>query len=263
MMPVLRFSGPASVVNGRLVKAATFERRSRLPISAACVVANTVREILAAILARPVNVALCEPVIPSAQAWSVLIDGATIFRARGHLSDGAFIVRPADAVALTSGIFREECAIEARALSAIEADVLQRAIASLGKALGSVCGLSEDCAVTRCTELSGYCTYFELLFDAPFQAALGVALSRDPVERISRKLDCAHLLDVEVHVAAQFASGSITAETLLGMKPGTLLRMDTKLSGGAVLTVADGTVYHGECGALDRRNVFLVQKTAA
>ncbi len=263
MMPVLRFGGPASVTHGRLVRPATFERRSRLPISAACVVANTVREILTTILERPVNVVLCEPVIPSAQAWPVLIDGAAIFRARGRLADGAFIVRPTDAVALTSGIFREEGEVRTRALSTIEADVLQRAMASLGKALGSVCGLSDECAVTRCTELSGYCTYFELLFDAPFQAALGVALSRDPAEQISQTLDCSHLLDAEVHVAAEFASGSIAAETLLDMKPGTILRMDTNLSGGAMLTVGGAAVYQGECGVIEWRNVFLSHKAAA
>lgn len=194
MIPVLGFSDHASVVNGRSVRHAIFERRSRLPISAVCVVANAVREILSALLTRPVHVAVCEPIIPDPQTWPLLTGGAAMFRARGQLGDGAFVLRQKDAVALTSGIFCEENVVEARTLSAIEGDVLQRAMASLGKALASVCGLLDECTLTRCSEISGYTTYFELLFDAPFEATLGVALSQEPIERISQTIDSSHLL---------------------------------------------------------------------
>jgi len=258
VIPVLRFSDPPVGVHGRAVRLGSFERRSRLPIAAVCVVANTVREILSALLARPVSVALCEPVIPAPETWPLLTAGAAMFRARGRLTDGAFILRPKDAVGLTAGIFGEECDAQARALSAIEADVLQRAMASLAKALASVCGLRDEYAITRCAELSGYSTYFELVFETPFQATLGVALCQDPVERISRTLDSSHLLEVEVEAAARFAVGSITMDTLMDLKAGSLLPFDTRLGASGTLTVAGGAVTAGECGVIDRRNVFLV-----
>ena len=259
MIPVLGFSDQARQANGRSIRPAIFERRSRLPVSAACVVGNAVREILSALLGRPVNVAVCEPVIPAPQAWPLLTGGAAMFRARGQLSDGAFIVRQKDALALVSGIFCEDDAIETRTLSAIEGDVLQRAMASLAKALVSVCGLHDECTLARCSELSGYTTYFELFFDAPFEATLGVALSQEPVERISAMFDPSHLLDAEVEVSAQFATGAVTAGTLLELQPGALLPMDTKLGNCAMLTVHGAPISQGQCGVLEQRNAFLVQ----
>ncbi|MDQ6826640.1 MAG: FliM/FliN family flagellar motor C-terminal domain-containing protein, partial [Candidatus Eremiobacteraeota bacterium] len=125
-----------------------------------------------------------------------------------------------------------------------------------------VCGLRDGSAPTRCSELCDYTTYFEVVFESPFQAVLGIALSRDPVERTSRTLAFSDLLDVEIEVAAQFCRGSMTSDALLRLQPGTLVPTNTKVGSLGYLTVGGAAVAQGDCGSIEQRNAFIFAKTS-
>ena len=96
MIAALAFS-PPRLVGTRLIRDVSFVPRSTLPLSAACLVANGVRETLSRLLATELEVDLSEPAMPGSAERRVLLAGATILRVRGRLCDGFVIVRPADA----------------------------------------------------------------------------------------------------------------------------------------------------------------------
>ena len=96
-MTVMGFEPHANVINGRRVRASRFEKRSLLPVSAACVVANGVRQTLGELLGATVAVRLLEPVLPAREAWSQICAGAIVFAISGESSDAALVLRADDA----------------------------------------------------------------------------------------------------------------------------------------------------------------------
>jgi hypothetical protein len=92
-MMVLGFARRGEYVGGRYVRRAVLEPRSLLPVSAACLVANGVRERLAEILATDVSLRLLEPRLPDPDAWHAIARDATCYRVRGPLADAAVVLR--------------------------------------------------------------------------------------------------------------------------------------------------------------------------
>ncbi|MDP9016727.1 MAG: FliM/FliN family flagellar motor C-terminal domain-containing protein [Candidatus Eremiobacteraeota bacterium] len=257
MIASLTFNRAVEIHAGRRLRTALFERRPSLPVSAACVVANGVREALRMALGGGVGVRLLEPVIPNPQAWALITADARLYRVRGPLSDGAMIIRPADGLALVSAFFGERLGGR-RELSAIEEEVLGRAVRSIAATLAPVCGAADQLRVERISEQSGFLTYFELLIEGPVDARIGIALARDPAPAPQACLRIDALLEVELEITAEFAAGSIEAGELLALKPDTTLRMETKVGAPATLKLAGRIVASGECGALGERNAFVV-----
>ena len=130
MIALLTF-GAARFAGGRAVRDATFEARSTLPLSAACLVANGVREALARSLARDIDVELLEPSLPNAAQRRVLLADAIVYRVRGRICDGFVIVRGADARRLVALAFGESERPEHDALSEIERATLERIVGGL------------------------------------------------------------------------------------------------------------------------------------
>ena len=159
----------------RRVRTIKFERRSSLPVSAACVVASAVRETLGALLATPVSLRLLEPRIPDPHAWNVISSGAQLFGVRGALCDAAFVLRPKDAVALATAAFGEN-APDVRRLSAVEQEVLIRALRGIAGSLAPVCGRDLS-PLERILDIRGYVTYFELIVERPMAMRMGVFMS--------------------------------------------------------------------------------------
>ena len=256
-MMTLAFARNPEIVHGHRVRRACFERRSMLPVSAACVVANGVRETLSALLATPVNLRLFQPVIPDAAAWAAIAREAKLYRVRGSMTDAVFVLRPADALALAAAAFGEAVP-QMRALSPLENEVVSRAMRSLSGSVAAVCG-REAAAVEPILDIAGYVTYFELVMERPVAARLGVALSRDPVSRGSGTLRIEDLQDVEIELSAEFAAGQVPAAAFLDLRPGRLVPMMTKI-GTPGLLKAGGIVFaNGECGTLKERNALIVR----
>ena len=257
MIQCLAFERTGRAYGNRIVRAAKLERRSALPVSAACVVANGVRETLSTLLRQPVTVRLLEPVVPDADAWALITCNALLYRVRGPLNDAMLILRPSDALALTGAVFGERSQ-ELRPLSAIEEQVLARAVRSLASMLAPVCGAAETLVAERCDERAGLLSYFELLVDGPVAVRIGVALSRDPAQAVRSALRIEDLAEVEIELTAEFAAGEIEAGNLLLLQPNATLRMDTKVGAPAALKVAGRTLARGECGALGEHSAFVV-----
>jgi flagellar motor switch/type III secretory pathway protein FliN len=255
-MMSLTFARNAEIVHGRRVRRACFQRRSTLPVSAACVVANAVRETLSALLATPVSVRLFEPVIPDGAAWAAIAGDAELYRVRGSVADAVFVLRSRDALAVSAAAFGESAA-EERALSPVEREVLLRAVRALSGTLAAVCG-REPSQPERILDISGYVTYFELLVERPVTARIGVALSRDPAAKGGGTLRIEQLLDVEIELSAQFASGIIPAAAFLDLREGMLVPMMTKIGKPGLLTAGGTALARGECGTLRERNALIV-----
>lgn len=240
----------------RFVRPIRFERRSSLPVSAACIVANGVRETLSALLAAPVSLRLLEPVIPDPRAWDAICAGAQIFGVRGPVCDAAFVLRAPDAAALASSAFGEDAGA-VRTLSAVEQEVVLRALRGIAGSLAPVCG-REMTPLERILDIRGYATYFELLVERPAAIRLGVALSRDPVSRGGATLSLQDLDPVEVEVRAQFAAGTLSAAEFLDLRPGSIVPMTTRIGEPGLLKIDGALLARGECGALGNRNAIVV-----
>jgi flagellar motor switch/type III secretory pathway protein FliN len=240
----------------KTVRPICFQRRSALPVSAACVVANGVRETLGALLATPVSLRLLEPAIPDSQAWNAISAGAQFFRVRGSVCDAAFVLRPADATALATAAFGEE-ASGARQLSAVEQEVMMRALRGIAGSLAAVCG-RDVTPLERILDIRGYVTYFELLVERPAALRIGVALSRDPAVRAAATLRVEDLGHVEIDVSAQFATGTISAAAFLGLRPGTVVPMKTRVGQHGVLKIGGTVIARGECGARGERSAIAI-----
>lgn len=255
-LPVLAFERTSEIVDGKRVRRSRFERRSSLPVSAACLVANSIRETLGALLATPVSLRLLEPVIPDAQAWQAIAAGAQLFALRGPVCDAAFVLRPRDALALAGSAFGEH-EDAARQLSAVEQEVLVRALRGIAGSLAPVCG-RELLPLERILDIRGFVTYFELIVERPAKARIGVALSRDPAARGSATLRLEDLLDVEVEVCVQFAYGTLPAAGFLDLRPGSNVPMKTRVGDPGLLKAGAAVLARGECGAVGARNAMIV-----
>jgi flagellar motor switch/type III secretory pathway protein FliN len=255
-MLVLAFERKSEDCNGKRVRRACFERRSSLPVTAACVVANGVRETLGALLATPVSLRLLEPVIPDPAAWGAICASAQLFGVRGPLCDAAFVVRRQDALALASSAFGEP-ADSPRQLSAVEQEVLVRALRGVAGALTPVCG-RELSPLERILDIRGYVTYFELLVERPVQARIGIALSRDPAAGGAATLRVEDLLDVQIELSVEFARGSLPAAAFLDLRPGAHVPMTTRIGEPGRLKLGGAVLAHGECGAMGERNAMIV-----
>lgn len=243
-------------MRNRRLRRVRFQRRSCLPVSAACVVANGVRETLSALLGAPVSLRLLAPLVPDSQGWSAICAGALIFGVRGPVCDAAFVLRPQDALALATSAFGED-PIGPRALSAVEQEVLARALRGIAGSLAPICG-HQLSPLERILDIGGYVTYFELLLERPAAVRIGVALSRDPVSGTCGGLRLEDLGSVEIEVCAEFASGTLSAAEFLDLRPGTIVPMKTRVGEPGLLKIGGAVLARVECGAIGERNAIVV-----
>lgn len=256
-MRTLTFEPVASVEGGRRVRRARFEERSVLPMSAACLTANGVREHLAQIFGVPIALRLIAPVIPDRRAWQTLASQAHVYAVRGSVSEAAFVVRPDDALALAAGLFQEEGGHAGRSLSRLESEVLERALRRLAGALTPVCG-TEPSRLERILDIRGFTTYFELLVSDPVRARIGVALSREPQANPIAQLRIEDLADVEIELTVELARGSIPAAHFLALGPASEVPMMTKMADPGLLKLGSAVLARGQCGVAGSRCAMML-----
>lgn len=233
-----------------------FERRSLLPVSAACLVANAARETLASLFNAPVLLRLTQPVVPGGDAWTAIARDALLVRVHGSVCEAAFVLRPRDALALSAAAFGEEPG-NPRELSPVEREVVFRALGALSGALGALCG--RDAAQPEpILDIRGYVTYFELLVEQPVLFRLGIAVGPCPLPRGGATVRIQDLLDVEVEVGVQFAGGMLAAGSFLNLGPGANVPMKTRRGEPGLLVSGGFVLARGECGVLGERNAMIV-----
>ncbi len=214
-MKHLAFSGDERV------GAARFEERSLLPVPAACVVANAVRERLTSLVGKDVDLRLWPPAIPRREAWSAIFEGARLYVLRGANGDAALVLRPHDACALAALLYGETEALrEVRALSPLELEITRRAVAAVAGALAPVCGdVRPDFASSDVDAV----TYFELHVLEPMAFCIGVALAKEPDARATQPIPRNTLLHAVAETTAELPLQSLRAREAATLQPGDVL----------------------------------------
>ena len=247
-MKCLSFSRESTSVGNKRVRMARFEERSTLPVSAACLVANGVREKLGQLYGTPLNVRVLEPVIPSPQGWAAIAEGSSLFRVRGSVADALIVLKPRDAAALVDVAFGES-ATGARSLSAIERAVLDRTLAAIASTCSPICGISNSVPVLEPVHtVAGFTTYVELEVDRPAHVRVGIALSREPLSEAAPRLLPEGLLDLAVELAVRSEPACAQIEDIAALEPGTIVPITKNKVLRASVLVAGTPVAGGECG---------------
>ena len=244
--------------SGGRVREACFRERSSLPIGAACLVANGIREVIAGIMSAPVSARLLEPVIPAPAAWSAIARDAVMYRMRGTVTDAAIVLRPRDAAAIAVAAFGERVASLGlqRPLSPIERDVLDRTAATLAGSLTALCGTRES--FESVGSIVGFETFFEILLERPIEARIGIAIARDPLPEAHGLLDIADIGEVALFPALHLDLAAVEAATLGRLEVGAFLPFGP--SGSSARLALDGcTLARGVCGVANGRYCLAVQ----
>ena len=260
MIAALTFGPPQARSDGRIVRAPSFTPRSTLPLSAACLVANGVREALSRLLATELDVDLIEPSIPGADERRVLVEGASIFRVRGRICDGFVILRTADARRLVALAFGEADRSEGDPLSEIERATLERIAGGLVPLCNTLCGTLGP--VTRESSERAACdmaTYFEVRTTGALRIAIGFALTRDPSEEVTERVVLDDLVDVEVTCTVEFARGHLGVPAFSRMSAGATIVLDTLLGAPGTLSFGDVRFGWGTCGVKHGRSALIFE----
>lgn len=258
-MKMLTFCADGSNANGRTVRECAFEERSMLAVSAACLVANAVREMLASSFGSPVELRLFEPSIPSTRGWNAIASDARLYAVSGLRTGAAIIVRDADALAIARAAFAEFRAGHG-ALSGIESAVLDRIVGTLSSALPALHGPSGSApSVRRVDRIDGYLTFFELQIVAPTVARIGVALAADPVTPPQATLPADALSEVALELSARTKAVTLPALAVASLEVGDILPIPQAKGLLGELLLAGRSLGSGECGiAGDRYALRLV-----
>lgn len=242
--------------SGERVRRASFEERSLLPVSAACIVANAVREHLSQCCGAGVDLRLWPPAIPQPDAWQAILRDALLHVFRGTLCDAAIVLRRDDAQALAALLFGERTPGEPHDLSAFESEITHRAVARVGATLVPVCGEgSIDPQARQCA----FITYFELHVVEPMQFCIGIALSREPAPVHATDLSIEHLTNARITVTAEIELAPLQAARIAALEVGDVLESARR---SALLRAGGCIVAHGACGVSARRYAFEMQAIA-
>jgi Type III flagellar switch regulator (C-ring) FliN C-term len=251
---------------GQRVRSPRFQERSLLPAAAACVVASAMRERLAAIFSTPVVLRLFEPQIPSPQAWTAILRGATLYRARGSVSDAVLVLRPEDAAALASAAFGEMRAGAGpeRKLSPLERAALDRVAAAIAGTLGAVSGERDPHhpQVEPLATLDRAETYFELALAQPMEARIGVALSRDPAPEPHGRIRRDEVDDLLLRPVAALELGILPANVVATLAPGQILPIPRSSPCRGSLRIGGRVLARGFCGVIRDRYALEIEGMA-
>lgn len=261
MIAALRF-GAAQQEAGRAVRRAHFALRPTLPLSAATIVANGVRENLARLLGCECEVELVEPIVPGVDERRVLLGGALVRRVRGRRGDGFVIVRAAEAAKLAGLAFGEtERPLEAP-LSELERETLGRVLSALVPLCASLCGTLGPAAPERAEVAAAeIAAYFEVRTIAAPHAAVGFGVSVDPPEEAGAPLTLADLSEVEFGSSVRFASGALAVPQFARLARGAILPLETPLDAPAWLLAGGIPVARGTAGASGGNCAFAVAES--
>jgi flagellar motor switch/type III secretory pathway protein FliN len=260
----LRFGPPRAGAGGRLVREPRFVPRSALPLSAACLVANGVREQLVRLLAVDIDTELIEPVVPNESSRRTLFADAMVYRVKGRFGDAFVSVRPADARRLVAAAFAEPERSDAAALSEIERATLERVLTALPPLCVPLCGqirsVERETAEGAAFESVAY---FEVRVCGPVRAAIGFAMTFEPAEAVGTTLTLDDLSDVELECSVEVARGAIAAAAFVRLECGSILPLETSLAADGTLRVGGTALALGTCGSRSERAAFVVARGRA
>ena len=243
------------------VRAARFVPRPNLPVDAACVVANGVREGLRTLLGEACTVTIGEPVALDAAAWRSLAHDALLFATPGRATDVVFVLAARDARRLVAAAFGEESADENGSWSALEAGAVERIIARCANACEALCVERRGpTSMVAAGHVPRSVAYFDVRVAAPVVLTLGVGIVRElPETPPPVTLSPGTLGGIAVDVRVVLGRGSLPVPRLLELRPGTIVPLGTKVEGEGELNVADQRIGLGTCGLRGNRAAFEVR----
>ena len=212
-----------------------WERRSLLPLSAAALVAASVRERLQSAIGA-VDVRLFAPRIPDDDGWLVLRAGARTDGLCGPLGVAAFITRPEELRSLVGLAFGVTIPAS-RALSAVEAEVFERFLRLIAPALAPLCGPTS--APLEAMGERRFSSYFELLVEGGACGRLGVALESEPQPGTAHAAPIERIGEIELALAARAECAELRTAEIAAWAPGAFVplrrREITLLANGEAL----------------------------
>lgn len=251
------------------VRRLRFVPRAPMPLDAACRVANGIGETLHQLFGETCELDLGEPVALGAQAWSQLARDAQLFLVRGRPADVVLIVPRRDARRLVLHVFGEAEAAEApaaldAACSALELQAVERIAGRCAPALEPLGAHSgEGSRRVRAGDAPACVAYFDLRIRSPIELTLGVGVVQPvPEPRSAERVSAAALDGVRLEVRAVFAEGLIDAADFVSLRPGDLVKLDTKVGALASLNLGSGRLATGVAGVVSSRTAFLCRDLA-
>ncbi|HEY3676121.1 MAG TPA: hypothetical protein VGK84_09035, partial [Candidatus Tumulicola sp.] len=213
---------------------------------------------LAALLGMPLQTELFEPGVPRFEGWTAIARDAMIYRLRGSISDAAIVLRSGDAAAVAAAAFGERSApsADARALSPLERDVVDRVAAAIARTLVPVCGACERESLDRIASIAGYRTYFEIAVSAPIDARIGIALSIDPPPQPAGGITMDGLGDVALGLDALLDVACLPMHAIAALRYGNVVSV--RPPGRTRLTISGRTLCAGTTGVRDGRYAVLL-----
>jgi flagellar motor switch/type III secretory pathway protein FliN len=243
------------------VRQARFVRRPALPVDAACVVANGVREGLRTLLGEACAVTIGEPVALDAAAWRALTRDARLFATPGRATDVVFVLAARDARRLVAAAFGEETTLEDGSWSALEAGAVERIVARCANACEALCVERRGPTTSVDAErIPRSVAYFDVRVAAPVSVTLGVGILRElpdapPLATVTAATLGGVLMDVRVVVGR----ASLPVPRLLELRVGSVVPLGTKVEGEGELNVAGQRIAFGTCGLRNGRTAFEVR----
>ena len=251
----------------RGVRRLRFVPRAAVPVEAACIVANGIRETLRELLGERCELVLGEPVALGAQAWPLLAREALLFLTRGRRTDVVLVLPRRDARRLVLRAFGEGDGapeLTEHACSALELHALERIAARCAAAFEPLCAACEGPRAVRPDEIPACTAYFDLRVHEPLALSIGIGIVRDPpAPRPAGALSPSALGSVTVEARAVFAEGTLDAASFVKIRPGDVLKLDTKVGSAASLNLGQRRLATGVPGVVASRTAFLIHDVAS
>jgi flagellar motor switch/type III secretory pathway protein FliN len=245
-----------------------FAVRASIPIEAACVVANGVRETLRELFGEACELVLGEPAALGADSWPALAREALLFLSRGRQTDVILVLPRSDARRLVLRAFGEADGAgedgRADACSALELLALERIAARCARAFDPLYAEQRNpCRAVQAHEVPACVAYFDLRVGTPIALTLGIGIVRDlPQAGPAEALPAAVLDEVMVEAHAVFAEGTIDAASFVHLRPGDVVKLDTKIGAAATLRLGDRRLAAGAPGVVRSRTALLIHDVA-
>ena len=243
------------------VRRARFISRASIPLGAACLVANGIRETLRELFGERCEVTLGEPVAIGPEAWATLKGDAYCFLTCGRQTDVVMVVPASHAGLLVQRAFGESEALAAHALSALEMHALERIAARCATTFDPLYaerhGSSQRIAANDVPQCSAF---FDLRVGAPVAIEIGIGIVRNlPDPGPAQPFPATLLSGVPIELRAEFAAGTIDARTLLHLAPGDVVHLSTQVGAPSSLKIADTYIATGTGGIAGGRYSFEIQ----
>jgi flagellar motor switch/type III secretory pathway protein FliN len=241
--------------DARGVRRARFVPRPSIPLGAACLVANGLRETLRELFGERCELTIGEPAAIGSDAWDTLSREAHCFLTCGRQTDIVLVVPHAHARTLVLRAFGEGERLGAPTLSALELHAVERIAARCAAAFDPLCaerrGTSQRVdpgAVPACV------AYFDVRVQVPIPMEFGIGIVRElPDPGPTGSFSACHLAHVPVELRGEFAAGTIDVATLLRLMPGDVIRLESQVNAEMCLKIGDRLIASGTAGVAGGR----------